>query len=625
VSRAAHLLDTPHHDGSLRYVSEPHPRLGDTVDLLVRVPHAADVSSVHLRTTPDAEPKFTAAQVDRHTATDTWWRVPAVIHNPVTNYRFLLQGGPLGYQWLNGTGLHGRDVPDAADFRLTAYEAPPAWSDDAIVYQIFPDRFARSAGAEGRAIPDWALPVSWETPVAGRGPQTSRQLYGGDLAGIAEHLDHIVDLGVNVVYLTPAFPARSNHRYDASTFDAIDPVLGGDAALTELAAAVHARGLRILGDFTTNHTGVGHDWFVTAQGDPTSEERGYYFFDGEDYAAWLGVPSLPKLNYDSEALARRVFDDPDGVVKKWLTGPDGLDGWRVDVANMTGRHGGQDKNAEIARRMREGAVAVRPDALVVGEHCHDFSADALGDGWHGVMNYAGFTRPLWTWLRHPGHAPDFLGLPVIVPRLGGRAVMETMREFAAIIPWSTLTHSFNLVGSHDTTRVRSLVGDDAGQVDVAAGLLLTMPGIPMITYGDEIGMLGEFGEDGRRPMPWDAEPVWREPTAEGDPPAWDARLHTVYRELIAMRRDSPALRAGGLRWVYADDDVLVFLREHPEQTALVHIARLAHDPVRLPVAGLPGIAGGRAAYGPGLSVEGDEVALGADGPRVGVWTWVPAE
>ena len=81
---------------------------------MVRVPHAADGSIVHLRTTPDAEPKFTAAQVDRHTATDPWWRVPAVIHNPVTNYRFLLQGGPLGYQWLNGTGLHGRDVPDAA-------------------------------------------------------------------------------------------------------------------------------------------------------------------------------------------------------------------------------------------------------------------------------------------------------------------------------------------------------------------------------------------------------------------------------------------------------------------------------------------------------------------------------
>ncbi|MCB1252200.1 MAG: glycoside hydrolase family 13 protein [Austwickia sp.] len=648
MSPAAHLLDTPHHDGSLRYLSQPHPRLGETVDLYVRVPHAASVTSLHVRTTHDAEPKFTAGVVDRHTASDTWWRVPLVVHNPVAHYRFLLQGGELGYQWLNGTGLHERDVPDAADFRITTYDPPPAWSDDAVVYQIFPDRFARSASADARPTPDWAEPVSWDTPVAGRGRRTGRQLYGGDLEGIAEHLDHIETLGATVVYLTPVFPSRSNHRYDATTFDRVDPILGGDEALTKLAAAVHARGMRILGDFTTNHTGAGHEWFRAAQADPAAPERDYYFFDGDRYVAWLDVKSLPKLNYDSAELIRRVFDDPQGVVRKWLTGPDGLDGWRIDVANMTGRYGAQDRYHDVARRMREAATTARPDALLVAEHCHDTSRDALGDGWHGVMNYAGFTRPLWTWLRHREYAPDFLGLPVIVPRLGGRAVMETMREFAAQMPWVTLTHSFNQVGSHDTTRVRTLVGDDAGQVDVAAGMLLTMPSIPMITYGDEIGMLGEFGEDGRRPMPWDAapgrggrggsdpaatpggEPPATTPggappatTPAGEPPLWDERLHTVYRDLIAMRRASPALHAGGLRWVYADDDVLVYLREHPQQTALVHLARLAHDPVRLPAAALDGIESGCAAYGPGLVVDGDEIVLSAGGPHVGVWTWSP--
>lgn len=95
--------------------------------------------------------------------------------------------------------------------------------------------------------------------------------------------------------------------------------------------------------------------------------------------------------------------------------------------------------------------------------------------------------------------------------------------------------------------------------------------------------------------------------------------------MIAARRDSVALRAGGLRWVYADDDTLIFLREHPQQTALVHIARLGHDPVRLPATGLPGIEGGRAAYGPAPAIEGSDLLLRADGPHVGVWTWVPAE
>ena len=113
------------------------------------------------------------------------------------------------------------------------------------------------------------------------------------------------------------------------------------------------------------------------------------------------------------------------------------------------------------------------------------------------------------------HAPTFLGAQLLVPRLGGQSVMETMREFAAMAPWRSIRHSFNLVGSHDTTRIRTLVGQDSRKVDVAAGLLFMMPGIPMMTYGDEIGMRGDSGEDGRRPMPWT------------DPALWDARILEV--------------------------------------------------------------------------------------------------
>lgn len=606
-------LGRPHHDPSPLYVSNLHPELGETVTLRLRVPAGYSLSRVFLRFLCDGEgTSLEASLVSTASTGETWWSIEVPMVNDTLQYRWYVFGPrhPRG-AWVNGTGLHARDVPDRADFRITT-SRPPAWVDDAVVYQIFPDRFARSAAADGRQPPDWAEPASWDTPVAGRGRRAGRQFYGGDLDGIREHLDHIVALGATAIYLTPVFPAGSNHRYDATTFDAVDPLLGGDEALRRLVAAAHERGLRVLGDITTNHTGIGHDWFRRAQADPDSEERGFYFFDGDRYAAWLDVPALPKLNYDSKELGRRLFDDPHGPVRRWLSGPDGLDGWRVDVANMTGRLGEQDRYAEVAKAMRAAATAARADAFLVAEHCHDTSRDALGDGWHGVMNYAGFTRPLWTWLRHPGHAPDFLGLPVVVPRLGGRAVMETMREFGAHLPWATRTHSFNLAGSHDTTRVRSLVGEDAGQVDVAAGLVLTMPGIPMITYGDEIGMLGAFGEDGRRPMSWGRD---------GRPPAWDERIHTVYRSLIAARRSSPALSAGGLRWVYADDDVLVYLREHPEQTALVHLARLGHDVIRLPLGALEGAAAAQAAYGDPLEIDRDEVVLRADRPTVEVWTW----
>ncbi|HEY5249908.1 MAG TPA: glycoside hydrolase family 13 protein [Dermatophilaceae bacterium] len=627
VPERSDLLSQPHHDGSALYVSDQRPRPGDAVIVRIRIPREADVSTVRVRVTPDAEPVFVDAVPDRWTETETWWRAEITCHNPVTGYRFLLGGETTPYQWLNGTGVHQRDVPDAADFRLVTFDGPPPWAADAVVYQVFPDRFARSADGPDRPAPDWAVPADWDDSVDLSEGAGSRQLYGGDLGGVVEHLDHLQSLGVNVLYLTPIFAARSNHRYDASSFRHVDPVLGGDEALTRLTHAAHARGMKVLGDFTANHTGDSHEWFQNAQADPECDERGFYFWEDGGYASWLGVKSLPKLNYASELLRQRVFEDNDGVVRKWMTGPDGLDGWRVDVANMTGRHRKQDLNHEVAAQMRRAMHDVKPASLLIGEHCHDFTLDAGGDGWDGVMNYAGFTRPVWTWLRAKDLAPKFLGAPLLVPRLGGQSVMETMREFSALAPWRSIRHSFNLVGSHDTTRIRTLVGQDSREVDVAAGLLLTMPGIPMITYGDEIGMRGDSGEDGRRPMPWisavrdDAVHADALQSTGRSTGRWDARVLEVYRGLILARNLSHALRHGGLRWVHADDDVLVFLRESTEETALIHCARAAHAPIRVATRHLTGVADARVAYGRDLLLDGDSVVLLADKPEVSIWTW----
>lgn len=607
----------PHHDGSALYVSDESPPLGGRVTVWLRMPRGWDAPTVAVRQLRDGEPFFVRAvrEPTRDTSAEVWWRAELEARNRVTNYRWLIGGGPVGWAWVNGAGVHLRDVPDAADFRIVADLAPPAWAADALVYQIFPDRFARSTAADTRALPEWAVPAAWDDPVdISRPGPGSRQLFGGDLDGIVEHLEHIAGLGFDVIYLTPFFPGRSNHRYDAHTFSAVDPLLGGDEALRRLTAAAHARGIRVLGDFTSNHTGVTHEWFEAARRDRKAPERDFYYFDadGDGYAAWLGVRSLPKLNHASPLLRQRLFDDPQGVVRKWL-GPDGdLDGWRVDVANMSGRYQGEDRYHEVARSMRAASVAARPDALVVAEHCHDVSTDLTGDGWHGVMNYMGFTRPVWTWLADPADPPEFLGQPVPVPHLGGGAVAETMRDFTSRIAWSLLTTSFNLVGSHDTSRIRTLVGADPRLVEVAAGLLFTMPGIPMVTYGDEVGMRGHFGEDGRRPMPWDQA---------GGGPEWDEGLRTAYARLARLRRESVALRRGGLRWVYAGDNVLVYLREAPGESALVHIARAAHEPVRIALDELPGLADSRVEIAGGDEMETSSLCLRGDGPTVGVRLW----
>jgi alpha-glucosidase len=605
----------PHHDGSGRYVSNPRPQLGDTVELLVRVPLGAEVTAVHVRITPDGEQQFVRAVLAATTATDAWWRAEVVCHNPVTNYRFLLAGGPTKYAWLNGTGVHLRDVPDASDFRLLAAESPtPAWAEGAVVYQIFPDRFARSAEADSRRLPTWAIPAAWDDPIDTTPGVISHQFYGGDLDGITEHLDHLEGLGVDVVYLTPFFPAGSNHRYDAASFTTVDRLLGGEPALRRLTKAAHERGMKVMGDFTTNHTGDTHEWFLAAGGPdgPQTVEHGFYIWEGDDYVSWLGVKSLPKLNHLNTELRRRLFEDKTGVVRKWLAGSGGLDGWRVDVANMTGRWRDVDVNHDVARQMRRAMARWAPEALLVGEHVHDYTVDLPGDGWHGVMNYAGFCKPVWTWLREEAGNPEFLGAPVPVPLLDAGAVVETMRDFTSRIPWQSLVSSFNLVGSHDSTRVRTLVGADRRLVEPAAGLLLTLPSMPMLTYGDEVGMEGHFGEDGRRPMPWDES-------------CWDTTILEVYRGLIGARKASHALRHGGLRWIHASGDAIVYLRESLDETALVHIARGAHGPVTVDMRHLGGIETGRAAYGAPPEMGEAQLTLTADGPTARVWVWVPTD
>ncbi|HZN16765.1 MAG TPA: glycoside hydrolase family 13 protein [Micromonosporaceae bacterium] len=624
-------MNGPHHDGSGRYVSTLAPALGETVSVLVRVPAGDPANAVWVRSTPDGEPRFGAAVVDRTTPTERWWRAEVEVRNPVTGYRFLLRDAAGGYRWLTAAGLVAHDVPDATDFRLVAGDPPPAWNRDAVVYEIFPDRYARSVVARSRELPDWAVACDWDTPVAARGPQTPYQVYRGDLDGVVDRLDHVAALGANAVYLTPVFPARSNHRYDAVDFDRVDPLLGGEPALRRLAAAVHGRGWRLVGDLTTNHCGDGHPWFVAARSSVDAPERKmfHFFADGGGYESWLGVGSLPKLNWGSARLRHRFLKGPAasaagpttsaaggadrtgsaGVAVRWL---DVFDGWRVDVANMTGRCRGDDHAHEVARMMRAAVARTRPDGLLVAEHAHDASGDLDIGGWHATMSYAGFTRPVWSWLRADDlDLPDLIGVPGGVPRVTGGAAVATMRAFAARVSWRSLTHSWTLLGSHDTARIRTVVGT-AARHEVAAGLLLTMPGTPMVFAGDELGLTGTNGEGSRTPMPWHRRK------------AWDTAHLDRYRALVALRRGCPALREGGLRWLHVDDEVLVYARETAQETVLVQARRGSGQPVRLPVDAPAGTGPAGAAeplYGDQtLRLDRDGcVQLPGDGPSFGVW------
>jgi alpha-glucosidase len=589
---ADHLLLEPHHDGSALYVADQAPSLGDVVPVRIFVPHddrgEPGATAVTLRAVHDGEPHLQPAVPERGDRAGTWWRAPLRVVNPVTRYRFLLTGPPGSlagaYSWLNATGVHRREVTDTADFRAVAHPPVPDWVADAVVYQVFPDRFGRSAQASARAVPDWALPAEWDDAVIHQGPDTPHQFFGGDLAGIAEHLDHLVDLGATVLYLTPFFPAYSNHRYDASSFDHVDPLLGGDEAFAALLRAAHDRGLRVMGDLTTNHTGDTHEWFRAAQADVDAPEHGYYFFDEHPhrYAAWLGIPSLPKLDHSSAALRRRMYEGPGSVVARWLDA--GLDAWRIDVANMTARYGEQDLTHEVARTLVTTARTADPDAWVLAEHGHDAGGDLQGGGWHGTMDYAGFTRPVWTWLGGAeASTRPFFGQPAGSPVLLGTDVVTGMREVHAEMPWRAQAASTLHLDSHDLPRFRTAAGGDgSGRIStagrdkhlVALALQLTMPGVPSIFAGDEIGLTGVDGEHSRTPFPWHRREEW------------DAVTLEAYRTLIRLRHEHVALRRGGLRWVHVAADSMTFLREHADERVLVHAARAEHPAVHLPLQAL---------------------------------------
>ena len=455
------------------------------------------------------------------------------------------------------------------------------------MYQIFPDRFARSSGSDAggspedraadqaapdrAAAPDWAVPCSWDTtPVEGAGPQTPYQFYGGDLGGVIEKLDHIQQLGADVIYLTPFFPARSNHRYDASTFAFVDPLLGGDQALVELVEAAHARGLKVMGDLTANHSGDAHEWFRRALAEPDSEEAGYYYFndDHTGYESWYGVPSLPKLNWTSEGLRERFVLADDSPVARWLKPPFNLDGWRIDVGNMTGRLGATDLNHDVARLIADRVREINPDAALLAEATNDAAPDFSGEHWHGAMTYSNFTRPLWSWLAGDAAHVNFFGTPLPGPnRTGAEDFLATHLDLAAAFSWDVRQQNMNALNSHDTARAATVMID--GGQRLGAVLMFTLPGVPVVFAGDEFGLKGHNGEASRTPMPWN------------DPDRVLADLRDDYAALAGLRRDQPALTGGGIRWLHAHGDALAFVREAAGSSVLVVVARDAAE-VALP-------------------------------------------
>jgi alpha-glucosidase len=556
------IVQVPHHDGSDLYVSNSAPKIGDKVTLKVRVPKGYTFDEAYIRLYEDAEPRTHKLDEKSSSKTERWFEVKITITNIHTVYRFVFVG-PNKYEWLNAKGLFDHDVHSNNDFQIVAIAENPKWISKSVFYQIFPDRFARSGKVN--INPDWAYPRDWNELPRGRSKYTGQELYGGDLYGVEDKLDYLDDLGVNGIYLTPIFPSRSNHRYDATTFDEVDPILGGDKAFKSLIRSAKKKKIRILGDLTSNHCGVGHQWIITAKKNKSSKERSYFYWDKSikwGYVGWFGLESLPKLNYASKALRKAVYEGKNSIVKKWISPKFGMAGWRIDVGNMTGVQGAENHHVEVMQGIRKAMQEVDPETWLVAENGDFIASDLNGLGWQGAMNYQGFMRPFWNWMnRNPEITGGFQGLPFAMPKIDGQQFFESMQEFNASIPWRSLTASMLILDSHDTARFRTVVLGDRSAHLAAMTMLLTYPGVPSIFAGDEIGLEGAWGEDSRRTINWE------------DRSGWDLDFFNSTKTLIQLRRESHALIHGGLRWVAVEKDYLAYFRESKSQSLLIFISR----------------------------------------------------
>lgn len=369
--------------------------------------------------------------------------------------------------------------------------AAPAWTRDAVVYNIFPDSFAVGK----RLAPNGAPPCR-----------------GGTVRGVTENLDYIASLGFNCIYLNPIFAARSYHRYDTLDYYRIDPHMGAEDDLRDLVRRAHALGIRVILDGVFNHVSSDHPFFrdVLEKGRASRYYSCFYALPetprlpaaGElpGYTCFSYVADMPKTN-TADPFLRQYFCD---VGAYWVRKFD-VDGWRLDVAN--------ELDDGFLRAFRASVKAAKSDALIVGEVWENAAHYLGGDMLDSAMNYD-FRR----------YCRRFFAEQTVDAETFDTNVSTLLLRYNE----NALFAQLNLLDSHDVSRFLSLCGGKTERMELAVLLQMTFPGMPCVFYGDEKGLCGESEPEYRRPMAWDAS----------------SPLEEVYRRMIALRKTHPALRYG---------------------------------------------------------------------------------
>lgn len=421
----------------------------------------------------------------------------------------------------------------------------PKWVKDAVFYQIFPDRFARSA-----KVPKPSNLEDWDTP------PTTYGYKGGDLLGVAENIDYLGDLGITAIYLNPIFQSAANHRYHTHDYFQVDPLLGGNPALRKMLDVAHAHGIRVILDGVFNHASRGFYQFNQAlENGPASPYLDWFHFgqfpvnaygSGKpNYAAWWDLPALPKFNTNTPAVREFLWS----VGRYWLEF--GIDGWRLDVPE-------EIDDDEFWREFRRQVKGVNPEAYICGEIWQEARRWLQGDQFDSVMNYL-FTRAClsffitqldYSTIQGTGYAGRIN--PIQDAAIFGAMVTELLKLY----PMEITAAQLNLLDSHDTARFLTSAHGDETAKRMATLFQMCYPGAPCIYYGDEIGLPGHKDPDSRRSFPWDQA-------------KWNLPLRDFFKKAIRLRHSHGALRHGVYDQLYAQGSLYIFGRSDAEEKLVI--------------------------------------------------------
>ena len=422
----------------------------------------------------------------------------------------------------------------------------PEWVKHAVFYQIFPDRFARSAsGTKPNNLEAW------------EDPPTNYGFKGGDLLGVVEKLDYLQDLGISAIYFNPIFQSAANHRYHTHDYFQIDPLLGGDAAFRTLLAAAHERDIRIVLDGVFNHASRGFFQFnhILENGDSSPYVDWFHVYGyplnayGEEkpnYRAWWNLQALPKFDTSNPQVQNFIME----IGRYWIQ--QGIDGWRLDVPEEIYDDG-------FWQTFRQVVKAANPEAYIVGEIWNDAHRWLQGDQFDAVMNYPLSYASLAFFGGHHVDAEQTHenARPHLNP-LDAPGFATRVNDMLTIYARPVTEVQLNLLDSHDTPRFLTSVRGNLEALKLATLFQMTFPGAPCVYYGDEIGMEGGFDPDCRRSFPWEVA-------------HWNAGLRDYFKDCIALRNSHPALRTGDFIALFAVDMVYAYLRKLESDVLLIVI------------------------------------------------------